>query len=45
MLKMSNFVQELIATEAEKNYSAAQIFSALHGAGSEEGSSRQVVVL
>ena len=40
MVKKSKFVQELIATEAEKNYSAAQIFSALRSAGSEEGSSR-----
>jgi hypothetical protein len=40
MVKKSKFVQELIATEAEKNYSATQIFSALRGAGSEEGSAR-----
>jgi len=40
MLKKSKFVQELIATEAEKNYSAAQIFSVLRGAGSEEGCPR-----
>lgn len=37
MVKKSKFVQELIATEAEKNCSAAQIFNALRSAGLEEG--------
>ena len=39
MVKKSKQVQELINKETAKNYSAAQIFHAIRGAGTEEGTS------
>ena len=39
MIKKSKQVQELINNETAKNYSAAQIFHAIRGAGTEAGTS------
>ena len=39
MIKKSKYVQELIKKETAKNYSAAQIFHAIRGAGTEASTS------